>query len=233
MDAVEATERFREELLKQGMTSSLGPAAGDYGQKLQIQGYSGFAVIYAGKKGPRLVLQELKGLSSEQSNQLLSLFQACFGQRESTKPTKSRTAAPSDSPPGWVAYVDGSHHPTKGIGWGLVVLRQGEVVHESSGIVDHPDAESMHQVAGEMRAAMEAVQWAKAEGHDAITLAYDYKGVEAWVTGAYTARKPLTKRYRDWMRASGVSLSWLKVAAHSGDRWNDAADSLARSAIGL
>jgi hypothetical protein len=38
----------------------------------------------------------------------------------------------------------------------------------------------------------------------------------------------LTQKYRDGVRASGVQINWRKVAAHTGNRWNDRADYLAK-----
>ena len=59
---------------------------------------------------------------------------------------------------------------------------------------------------------------------------YDYEGIEHWVTGKWKAKQLLTQRYRDYVQKSGVSIQWVKVAAHTGDYWNEYVDQLAKQA---
>ena len=91
----------------------------------------------------------------------------------------------------------------------------------------------IRNVAGEMLGAMNAVQWAKEHGYPAVELRYDYEGVEKWVTGVWRAKTPLTSKYAAHMQeaAEQIKISFCKVAAHTGNHYNEEADQLAKSAL--
>ena len=91
----------------------------------------------------------------------------------------------------------------------------------------------IRNVAGEMLGAMNAVQWAKEHDYPAVELRYDYEGVEKWVTGVWRARTPLTSKYAAHMQeaAKQIKISFCKVAAHTGNHYNEEADQLAKSAL--
>lgn len=135
---------------------------------------------------------------------------------------------------GLVAYVDGSFDRTSGLcAYGLVMLRDGEVLFTESKAFHDPDLALMHNVAGELAGARRALAWAIAEGEASLTLAYDYAGIEKWCTGSWQANKPGTKSYRDFCQEARehLKITFLKVKGHSGDPYNDMADALAKAAI--
>jgi ribonuclease HI len=133
----------------------------------------------------------------------------------------------SGSTHGVEIYTDGSCIGNR-IGYGAVVLREGKKVHELSGAVDDERYVSMRQVGGEIEAVVAAVAWCRENGITAITLFHDYTGLAQWVKGAWKAKNELTKQYADTIRGSGVAITWKKVAAHRGDRWNEYVDTLAK-----
>lgn len=83
---------------------------------------------------------------------------------------------------------------------------------------------------GECSAAMNAVQWAKEHEYPAVEIRYDYEGVEKWVTGVWRAKTPLTSKYAAHMQeaAEQIKISFCKVAAHTGNHYNEEADQLAK-----
>ena len=91
----------------------------------------------------------------------------------------------------------------------------------------------IRNVAGEMLGAMNAVQWAKEHEYPAVEIRYDYEGVEKWVTGVWRAKTPLTSKYAAHMQeaAEQIKISFCKVAAHTGNHYNEEADQLAKSAL--
>ena len=91
----------------------------------------------------------------------------------------------------------------------------------------------IRNVAGEMLGAMNAVQWAKEHEYPAVEIRYDYEGVEKWVTGVWRAKTPLTSKYAAHMQEAGkkVKISFCKIAAHTGNHYNEEADQLAKSAL--
>jgi ribonuclease HI len=125
-------------------------------------------------------------------------------------------------------YVDGSFIDGR-IGYGAVVLKDGKVVDELCGAVGDPSAGAARQVAGELFAVEEALRWCKKNSVAEVSIFFDYTGIEGWATGRWKANLPLTKNYREFVRASGVRVRWRKVYSHTGDRWNDRADALAKT----
>lgn len=133
--------------------------------------------------------------------------------------------------PGVHVFVDGSHLGGR-TGYGAVILRDGKPVREISGRLEGSPEGLARQVSGEIEAVRKALAWCLEEGIGEVTIHYDYQGLESWVTGRYRARIPLTAGYRDFVRGTGLSIRWRKVRSHSGNRWNDAADRLARRGAG-
>lgn len=127
------------------------------------------------------------------------------------------------------AYVDGSFFNGT-IGYGAVILQDGQVIQEFSGSVEDTLGQltSMNQVGGEIEAVYKVLDWAVKTGKPEIEIYFDYKGLEAWVNGSYKANNLFTKKYQDFVRSCPVKTIWHKVEGHSGDRWNDRADELAK-----
>ena len=128
---------------------------------------------------------------------------------------------------GWQMYVDGSHI-SGATGYGAVILRDGAVVAELCGPVASIEVGGTRQVAGELRAVEEGLRWCAEHGVGEVEIFYDYYGVEKWATGAWKANLPVTRDYGQTVRQSGIRTRWRKVAAHTGNRWNERADRLAK-----
>lgn len=131
------------------------------------------------------------------------------------------------------AWVDGSYlqqGTRAGAGWGLVVAREGRIVHEASGS-DIPREHYRHRnVAGEVVAVVRLLEWAEAEGLERVTVHYDYSGLEMWATRRWKTNTELTKGYQARVLGSSVRITWSKVLGHSGVAGNERADELARAA---
>lgn len=124
------------------------------------------------------------------------------------------------------AYVDGSFL-NKVIGYGAVILDGETIIHEISGKMDSKYADH-YQIGGELKATIESVSWAKSHGINDLHIHYDYKGIEMWATGKWKANKELTKSYQAYMVKQTLNLHFHKVAAHTGNKWNEVADKLAK-----
>ncbi|HSV30795.1 MAG TPA: RNase H family protein [Atribacteraceae bacterium] len=126
----------------------------------------------------------------------------------------------------WKAYVDGSYH--KGItGYGGVILYGRQLVKEFSGKVP-PEFSHSRQVGGELYAVYEVVRFGQASHIAELEIYYDYYGIEKWATGQWRTNLPLTREYARFINNANVRIHWVKVQGHSGDHWNDRADTLAR-----
>jgi ribonuclease HI len=134
-----------------------------------------------------------------------------------------------------VAYVDGSYNvETKRFGCGVVIFYGGEEFTFSRAF-DNAELASMRNVAGEIEGAKLAMQWCVDNNIEEIDIYYDYEGVEKWCTGAWKTNKSGTIAYKQFYDSlSGrVKVSFNKVKGHSGDRFNDMADMLAKKAVGI
>lgn len=134
-----------------------------------------------------------------------------------------------------VAYVDGSYeHSMRQYAYGCVlVLPEDTVTLNGSG--NEEDYVSMRNVAGEILGSEHAIQWAVEHGYSSITIYYDYEGIEKWANGIWKANKAGTQRYKEFVakQREKIDISFSKVAAHTGVKYNEMADQLAKAALGL
>lgn len=128
-------------------------------------------------------------------------------------------------------YTDGSFSKGK-YSYGYAFIKDGEVVFECSGVGEDLEAASMRNVAGELAAVVHAVEKAKLL-NVRILIYHDYSGISHWVTGDWQAKNKFTQAYVAFMRAHHGLYEFRKVAGHSGDRFNDYVDRLAKAALGI
>lgn len=127
-------------------------------------------------------------------------------------------------------FVDGSCIGDK-ISYGYVILQEEEILAEGNGRVLEDAWIQSRQVGGELKAVMLAIQHCQKMKIVSIDLHYDYEGIEKWAKGIWKTNKPLTKNYKKFILDSDLNIVWVKVKAHSGVKWNDYADNLAKKAI--
>lgn len=132
-------------------------------------------------------------------------------------------------------YVDGSYNSvTEEFSYGMVVLLKDR---EETFCEKYEDSElsSMHNVAGEIKGAEAAMRYAIEHGIKQIAIYHDYEGIAKWCTGEWKTNKEGTKAYRAFYEEASkkVTVKFVKVTGHSGDRYNDMADRLAREALDL
>ena len=134
-----------------------------------------------------------------------------------------------------IAYVDGSYNAaTKEYAYGAVIFHNGKEIHFSKKFND-PELASMRNVAGEIEGSMCAMNYCLEHGIGSLDIYYDYEGIEKWCTGAWKANKEGTIAYQDFYRKASeqVEIRFVKVKGHSGDKYNDLADKLAKQAAGV
>lgn len=131
-------------------------------------------------------------------------------------------------------YVDGSFDKDiQKYSFGCIILTPDGNIFRECGNGNQPESLAIHNVAGEMLGAMQAVRWAVVNEYQTIELRYDYEGIEKWVTGVWRAKNPLVQKYAAYMKSQGrlVKIFFHKVKAHSGDYYNEQADRLAKAAL--
>ena len=134
-----------------------------------------------------------------------------------------------------VAYVDGSYdQSTKRFSYGMVILENGEEKTFNKSFSD-PSLASMRNVAGEIMGARAAMEYAIANNKKRLVIYHDYEGIAKWPLGIWKTNKEGTIAYKAYFdkAKTKVSIRFQKVTGHSGDKYNDYADKLAKQALGL
>ncbi len=143
-------------------------------------------------------------------------------------------SAEGDKPSHLTAYVDGSFDAARHCySYGCVMLLPDGSVESFSGRGDDPESALLRNVTGEMLGSMNAVKWCIEHGYSELEICYDYAGIEMWATGAWKTNKELTQKYAAYMRErmKYIKIHFTKVAAHTGVKWNEEADRLAKGAL--
>ena len=132
-------------------------------------------------------------------------------------------------------YVDGSYHAeTEEFSYGMVVLDGGKEEKYSQKFQDKELA-SMRNVAGEIKGAEAAMQYALDHGLTEIAIYHDYEGIARWPLGEWKTNKEGTRAYKEFYDRAcrQVKIRFVKVTGHSNDKYNDMADKLAKEALGI
>lgn len=131
-----------------------------------------------------------------------------------------------------VAYVDGSYdNITKRYSSGIFMLVDGKEITEKKVYKD--DYSVFRNVAGEVCAAITALNIAKKYNKKSIVIYHDYEGIRSWALGFWKRNNELTKKYKqiyDDMK-NEMDITFIKVKAHSNNANNDKADLLAKDAL--
>lgn len=135
-----------------------------------------------------------------------------------------------------IAYIDGSFNAKKDIcGAGAVFFDSKGTPHYMTSHCTEENMTKMRNVGGEIASAIMVIKHAYDIDMKDITIYYDYEGIEKWITGDWKAINLAVQAYVEFVKdimSKGLQIKFVKVKAHSGDQWNDAADQLAKEACG-
>lgn len=147
---------------------------------------------------------------------------------EDTSEAKISMAAKQDNQ--YRIYVDGSYCQNA-YGWGFAAYLGERLVHTANG--RGADEANIHNIAGELEATIQAVQWAKAKDIQPITIYHDYIGISEWAEKRWKTNNEITKAYALFMQQHLTWVHFQKVAGHTGVEGNELADQLAKQALGI
>lgn len=134
-----------------------------------------------------------------------------------------------------VAYVDGSYNiETQQFSYGAVIFFNGQTLEMNEAFSD-PDLATMRNVAGEIKGAEAAMKYCVEKSIPMLDIYYDYQGIEKWCTGDWKTTKSGTAKYKEYYNSvkDRLNVRFVKVKGHSGDKYNDRADALAKAALGI
>lgn len=136
-----------------------------------------------------------------------------------------------------VLYVDGSYNKSQcRYGSGFVatdIYSEKEIFKHYCGDKDLPE---MKNVTGEIVATLNALNWAIMNGYRNILLCYDYEGIEMWSTGKWKTNKDLSQLLKNTYKFytdMGVKITFDHIKAHTGNKFNELADELAKAGASL
>lgn len=194
----------------------------DYNAMLSLDQQGNIHIYYS----PRNRSYKL-GLHQFKDKALHPAIEACWNTITPPQPEPKESDMPRLP---YQAYVDGSFQGGA-VGYGLVILHEGENVHEDWGTIDKYTEQQ--QITGELSSTMRVIRWCEANEVRQIQIFYDYNGIEKWATGLWKASTESTQAYKNFMRQTPVKVVWQKVKSHSGDHWNDYVDELAKRGSGM
>lgn len=147
-------------------------------------------------------------------------------------------AGGAEFPEGIRAYVDGSYDAASGrFSCGVVIIETdadgNSETTELKSAFDDPEAAAQRNIAGEIMGSKLAIDWCMANGIKSVEIYHDYEGIGAWADRRWKANNPLTQGYRDYVAEARKTLEikFVKVKGHSGNKYNDIADRLAKAAL--
>lgn len=131
-------------------------------------------------------------------------------------------------------YVDGSYRDEiYSYGFVVVDVAKDVAIHEQRGRGKDVEAAKLRNVSGEMKGAMEAMVYCLNSGIKEATICYDYSGIEMWALGLWKRNNVFTQGYYDFYqcRKDRLIVHFIKIKGHSGDKWNERADILAKEGL--
>lgn len=145
------------------------------------------------------------------------------------------TAVDTGEPCEATAYVDGSYniHDKRFSCGGIIFANNTE--HTFSECFTDPDLASMRNVAGEIKGAEYVMRYCVENGIKSVEIYHDYEGVARWCRGEWKTNKEGTRAYVRYYNSvkDRLDVRFTKVKGHSGDKYNDLADRLAKDALGI
>lgn len=137
-----------------------------------------------------------------------------------------------------VLYTDGSYNKNNcnyGSGFVATDIYGEKIIFEH--FCGDEDTPNMRNVTGEIIAVLNALSWATINGYKNILVCYDYEGVEYWCTKKWKANKSLTQLLKNtfdfYVNTMGIKIDFDHIKAHTGNKFNEIADELAKAGAGF
>lgn len=209
---------------------------------------SKYYAVYKGKTGVPMILRSweeckkevigckgaiYKSFKTEEEAKSFILLNSSGKVEEKSKEEKKDSFVDLD---GLTIYVDGSFSLEKNkFSYGLVAIDKDEIIYTDNGVGVDEKAVALRNVSGEVMGSMEAINYAIKNGYDKVSIVFDYQGIESWALGTWKRNNDITKAYHEFIqeKKNEINIRFVKVKGHSGDKYNDMADTLAKEALGI
>lgn len=131
-------------------------------------------------------------------------------------------------------YTDGSYRDEMWGAGAILIAPNGEVKKYSS---YGKDEYGSHNVTGEVNAVINALRalfkLVDCKVRHKVVIYHDYEGIQKWAENQWKANKPVAVYYKEAIEKAKAyfDISFVKVKAHTGDKYNTLADALANEAL--
>lgn len=209
-----------------------------YGQKISLFEENGRAlgalVVYHGKQGARYVTNELTEATADIVDRIAKAWAALAIETPIVTSAARSSIQLPPIPAGTVElWVDGACVPDADglkFGWAYVIQRDGDELRRYASHVIEPYMAPHRNVAAELQAVIYGLEDCRLMSHRAVTVFYDYAGIQEWATGRWKTNTQMTQEYARFITHCPLRVTWQKVPAHSGVPMNELVDQLATGA---
>lgn len=134
-------------------------------------------------------------------------------------------------------YVDGSYNEeSEKYSYGIIAVRNDVVEYIESGAAKDNSKKNIRQIAGELKAAVRALEYALENGEEKVVIFHDYEGVSHHATGFWERREESSIEYyikMNELMSSGIEVIFVKVDSHTGDIFNELADEKCKEKLSI
>ena len=134
-------------------------------------------------------------------------------------------------------YVDGSYNVKNNkIGYAYIFVKKGKKLSQGSNWeYDGESTYELKNIYGELRAAIIAVEKGIEMNALGVNLFYDFNGIQKYADYEWSSSEEFIISYANKMRSlrNQININFIKVYSHTGDKYNDKVDKLAKLACGI
>lgn len=136
-----------------------------------------------------------------------------------------------------IAFVDGSYdEKQEKSAFGAIIFSENNgrnVLYKAFTKNLSKEFIDLRNVSAELEAVKESINWALKYNKSKISIYYDYKGIELWARKEWKANNSITSNYVKFMqeKQSLLDIKFIKVPAHTGIKYNEEVDSIAKNAL--
>lgn len=133
-------------------------------------------------------------------------------------------------------YVDGSYNiDSEKYAFAFVAVKDDVIIHIENGASTDNSKKQLRQIAGELEAAARAVEYAFGIGETEVAIFHDYAGIYHHAAGTWERKDASSKEYfntmQEFLNKKNMNIIFVKTDGHSGDIYNEFADSFAKQAL--
>ena len=134
-------------------------------------------------------------------------------------------------------YVDGIYNSSsRKFSYGVVAVYNDIVEYVHGGFGKNDKANNIRQIAGELKASLEGVEYALKNGHKKVVLFHDYEGICHHATGFWQRKDKSSKDYYEKMNRlmnQGIEVQFVQGKSHEEDLFNEMADTICKKELGI